>query len=197
MGSLYVLTFKKNSKCQSAPPRVELKFNDDEAARGELGLVGITGVWNKAGEVLFMFSKHVGIIDSNKVDVLATFEAVRIFSSSFNGSLFGEMNTVIFFETKNKKKSINGTLFVESDSSIGILGFLLRIIVLGSSSFTSMRSNGHQRSKQDLIMWAGQLIGWEILFPRTSFVSFRCLYVCTFLLISLVLSMKKKFWSQL
>lgn len=88
-----------------------------------------------------MFSKHVGIIDSNKVDVLAIFEAVRIFSSSFNGSLFGEMNSHLF-QNKKKKKSFNGTSFVESDSSTGILGFLLRIIVLGSSSFTSMRSCG-------------------------------------------------------
>lgn len=55
-----------------------LKFNVDGASRGKPGPMGIKCVLhNSKGEVLLMFSKHVGICDSNLVEVLAILEALR------------------------------------------------------------------------------------------------------------------------
>lgn len=49
-----------------------LKFNVDGAAKGKPGLTGIVGVLrNYWGEVLYIFSKHVGIKDRNEAGVLA------------------------------------------------------------------------------------------------------------------------------
>lgn len=54
------------------PPLGVLKFTMDGAAHSKLGLVGIDGVLrNHKGEVQNMFSKHIGIKDSNEVEVLA------------------------------------------------------------------------------------------------------------------------------
>ena len=50
-------------------PSGVLKFNVDGATRGKPGLVGIGGVLrNHKGEVMYMFSKHVGIKDSKEAD---------------------------------------------------------------------------------------------------------------------------------
>ncbi|XXG74166.1 hypothetical protein AAC387_Pa07g2955 [Persea americana] len=67
-----------------APPNVGLlKFNVDGAAKGKPEPAGIGGVLrNSGGLVLVMFSKHVGTMESNRVEVLAILEAVRIFASS-------------------------------------------------------------------------------------------------------------------
>lgn len=59
-------------------PSRYVKINVGGVARGKLGLIGI-GVFfarNSKGEVLFMFSKLVGICDSNEVDVLAILKAL-------------------------------------------------------------------------------------------------------------------------
>ena len=52
----------------SPPPHGVLKFNVDGATRGKPGPMGIGGVLrNNSGVVLFMFSKRVGVCDSNEV----------------------------------------------------------------------------------------------------------------------------------
>ena len=80
-----------------APPNVGvLRFNVDEAAKRKPGLGGIGGVLRDGGGlVLVMFSKHVGTMESNEVEVLAILEAVRIFaSSSFNSKLEVESDSL-------------------------------------------------------------------------------------------------------
>lgn len=53
------------------------KFNVDGAARGKSRLAGIEGVIrNSKREVLFIFSKHLGVCDSNEADVLDILEAL-------------------------------------------------------------------------------------------------------------------------
>lgn len=48
------------------PSKGTLKFNVDGAAKGKPGLVGIGGVLkNHKGEIMYIFSKQVGIKDSN------------------------------------------------------------------------------------------------------------------------------------
>lgn len=44
-------------------------------------------LWNNLVDVLAMFSKYVGIIESSELEVLAISEALRFFSSSFHGKL--------------------------------------------------------------------------------------------------------------
>lgn len=63
------------------PPLVGLlKFNIDGAARGKLGSVGIDGVLRDSnGLVLMLFSKHVGVMDSNESEVLPILEALHVF----------------------------------------------------------------------------------------------------------------------
>lgn len=61
-------TKERMSILWSPPPLDSLKFNVD----GKPGPAGIGGVLcNSNGEVLFMFSKNVGICDSNEPEVLA------------------------------------------------------------------------------------------------------------------------------
>ena len=68
-----------------------LKFNVDGATRGNPGFVGIRGVLqNSKGEVLFMFSKHVGVCNSNEAEVLAILKTLRCFSRRFQGNLMVE-----------------------------------------------------------------------------------------------------------
>lgn len=70
------------------PPREGvLKFNVDRAARGKLGLAGTGGVlWKSLGDVLAMFSKHVGIMESNELEVLAILEALQFFLPCSTGN---------------------------------------------------------------------------------------------------------------
>lgn len=61
-------------------------------------LAGIGAVLrNSCGLVLAMFSKHVGIMESNEVEVLAILEALRFFSSSFIGKLVVESDSLNAF----------------------------------------------------------------------------------------------------
>eukprot|EP00268_Persea_americana_P068029 TRINITY_DN9427_c0_g3_i1.p1 TRINITY_DN9427_c0_g3~~TRINITY_DN9427_c0_g3_i1.p1 ORF type:complete len:256 (+),score=22.30 TRINITY_DN9427_c0_g3_i1:1157-1924(+) len=100
----------------SPSPIGMLKFNVDGAARGKPGPASIGGVLrNSRGEVLFMFSKSVGVCDSNKAEVLAILEALQYFSRFFNG-----------------------ILVVESDS-MWLLGCPIVRLILGSFNFSVMR----------------------------------------------------------
>lgn len=57
------------------PPGVHI-FKVDGIATGKPGPTGIDGVLhNYKGEVLFMFSKHVSVCDSNEVEALTILEA--------------------------------------------------------------------------------------------------------------------------
>lgn len=48
---------------------------------------------NDEREILCLFSKGVGVRDSNGAEVLANLEALRIFSWSFQGSLIVESDS--------------------------------------------------------------------------------------------------------
>lgn len=55
------------------------------------GTAGIGGVLrNHKGKVLYMFSKHVGIKDSNKAKVLSILEALQIHYIAYQQSYRGE-----------------------------------------------------------------------------------------------------------
>ena len=80
--------------CWRPPPSSWLKFNVDGAAKGKLGPADIGGVLrNGKGEVLFMFSKNVGIKESNEAKVLAILEALRIFSFTLKENLIVESDS--------------------------------------------------------------------------------------------------------
>eukprot|EP00268_Persea_americana_P009152 TRINITY_DN13625_c0_g1_i4.p1 TRINITY_DN13625_c0_g1~~TRINITY_DN13625_c0_g1_i4.p1 ORF type:complete len:159 (-),score=28.79 TRINITY_DN13625_c0_g1_i4:37-513(-) len=84
--------FKEKMKvCRCLPPYGVLKFNVDGAAKGKPGLTGIEGVLrNHKGEVIYMFSKHVGINFSNETEVLARLEALRIYHTLYQQNLIVE-----------------------------------------------------------------------------------------------------------
>lgn len=64
------------------------KVNLDGASRGKPGPTGIGGVLrNSKSEVLLLFSKHVGVYDSNEEEVLAILEGLRLFSIRHDGVL--------------------------------------------------------------------------------------------------------------
>lgn len=65
--------FKVDRVVSWAPIRdVVLKFNVDGAARDKSGPVGIGGALHISGcEVLVLFSKPVGCMESNEVEVMA------------------------------------------------------------------------------------------------------------------------------
>ena len=53
-----------------------------------MGPAGIRGVFrNSKGDVVLMFSKHVGVCDSNEVEVLAILEDLRLLSTRYSGAL--------------------------------------------------------------------------------------------------------------
>lgn len=56
----------------------DLKFNADGATRGKPGSVGIGGVLcNHRRDVLIMFSKNIGVKDSNEVEVMVISKNLR------------------------------------------------------------------------------------------------------------------------
>ncbi|XVF30358.1 hypothetical protein REPUB_Repub16aG0050400 [Reevesia pubescens] len=72
------------------PPPGFVKFNVDGFALGNPGPAGIGGVLcNDAGDILLMFSKPIGIEDSNIVEFLAVVEAFSIFAESCRASSLG------------------------------------------------------------------------------------------------------------
>ena len=75
----------------SSPPLGMFKVNVDGAPRGKPGSAQNGGVLrNSKGEVIFMFSKFVGVCDSNEVGVPAILEALRCFSKNFHCDLIVE-----------------------------------------------------------------------------------------------------------
>eukprot|EP00268_Persea_americana_P021089 TRINITY_DN21101_c0_g1_i1.p1 TRINITY_DN21101_c0_g1~~TRINITY_DN21101_c0_g1_i1.p1 ORF type:complete len:199 (+),score=31.91 TRINITY_DN21101_c0_g1_i1:157-753(+) len=88
------LTKERRSTFWSPPSMGMLKFNVDGAARGKPGPAGIGGVLcDDKGVILCLFSKSVGVRDSNEAEVLAILEALRILSSSFQGCLIVESDS--------------------------------------------------------------------------------------------------------
>lgn len=72
-----------------------LKFNAKGVAGGKPRQVGSYGVLrNSKGDILYLFSKHIGVKDSNEAKVLAILEAVSMlacflgFSESYCGKWF-------------------------------------------------------------------------------------------------------------
>lgn len=64
------------------------KFNIDGASKGKPGLVRIRGIFcNSNSDVLFMFSKNVGVSESNEANALAILEALWCFTKYFEGEL--------------------------------------------------------------------------------------------------------------
>lgn len=90
------------------PPSSCLKFNVDRAACGKPGPASIGGVLrNHKREVLYMFSKNMGVKDSNEAEVLAILEAIRICCRSFHISLIIETE---FFNAVSWAKDVKGPL---------------------------------------------------------------------------------------
>ena len=82
---------RKVSWCITLTSTRVLKFNVDGVARGKQGLASIGGVLrNHKGEVMYMFSKHVGIKDSNEAEVLVILEALRIYHPFYHHYLIVE-----------------------------------------------------------------------------------------------------------
>ena len=58
---------------------------------------------NCKGEVLFMFSKNVGICDLNEAKVLAILKGLRLFARRYIGALVGKIdssNAITWYLTK-------------------------------------------------------------------------------------------------
>ena len=76
---------KKINICWYPPPIGILKFNVDGATWGKSGLAGVGGVLrNHEGRAVYMFSKYVGIKNSNEAKVMSIMEALRILCNSFS-----------------------------------------------------------------------------------------------------------------
>ena len=86
---------KKRKVSWLSPPFVVFKLNVDGAARGKTRLVGIGGALrNHKGEVVHMFSKHVGMKYSNEAEVLAILEALHIYQFFFHHYLIVASDSV-------------------------------------------------------------------------------------------------------
>ena len=83
-----------NAFVPRSPPLVGiLKFNVDGAPRCKPGPAGVGGVLRSSnGEVLLLFSKNVGVCDSNEAEVLVILEDLRFFRS-FDGRLLVESDS--------------------------------------------------------------------------------------------------------
>ncbi|KAK2640263.1 hypothetical protein Ddye_028058 [Dipteronia dyeriana] len=71
---------KANRIKDCIPPTLDkLKFNVDGSVRGKPGPAGIGGVLrNSNGKIMCLFSKNVGIMDSNKAELLAIKKTVQL-----------------------------------------------------------------------------------------------------------------------
>ncbi|GLU10942.1 hypothetical protein SLE2022_277170 [Rubroshorea leprosula] len=67
----------------SAPNFGCVKFNVDSYSIGKLGLAGIGGVLrNEGGLVIGLFSRSIGVVDSNVAELVAICEALEMFLAS-------------------------------------------------------------------------------------------------------------------
>lgn len=65
------------------PPLGSLKFNIDAACKGCMGEAGIRGVLkDDKGSMLLIFSKVVGVMDSNAAELMALWEGFQIIVAS-------------------------------------------------------------------------------------------------------------------
>lgn len=77
-------SFKVRNSSSWSPHAGAFIFNVDGAIRGKPGPDDIGGMLqNNKGEVLFMFSKHVGVCKSNEAEVFAILEALQCFSKYY------------------------------------------------------------------------------------------------------------------
>lgn len=76
----------------SPPSYGVLKFNVAGAVRGKLGLAGM-GCYEMEKGCFCVCSRKEWAKDSNKAEVLAILEALRIFARSFHGSLIIERDS--------------------------------------------------------------------------------------------------------
>ena len=84
------------------PQQGSMKFNVDGSARGQPGKAGIGGVLrDESGSIMLVFSKSIGIADSNMAELLTIKEAFLIFCA---------------LENLSSKR-----LIIESDSSNAVL----------------------------------------------------------------------------
>ena len=66
-----------------APPSDIMKFNVDGSSKGKPGPAGIGGVLrDNSATIKIVFSKAVGVVESNAAELLAVREVLRIFVSS-------------------------------------------------------------------------------------------------------------------
>lgn len=77
-------TIKKRIRVSWSSRSGVLKLNVDGAAKGKLGLIGIGGMLlNSKGGVLLMFSKSVGVRESNEAEVSSILETLQVFSALY------------------------------------------------------------------------------------------------------------------
>ena len=120
------------------PPLDSLKFNVDGSARGKPGPAGIGGVLRDCKmRVKAVFSKTIGVADSNLAELLAVQEALKIFAST--------------------RWASTHKLIVESDSS-NVVKWVLNP---HDTPWSLKRIMAHIEN------FKKQLVGWEIVFiPR-------------------------------
>lgn len=149
---------KKRDVSRFAPLPNILKFNVDGGAKGKPGQACIGGALrDEKGAVLCMFCKSIEIRNSNKAEVLAILEALRIFSRSFQRRLIVESN------------SYNAISWVGSDKGKPLkLHFSFNEIKY-STSFIPVDFCHIIRSANGLVhalekLGVGRTIPWEVLF---------------------------------
>ena len=88
-----------------SPPLIGvLKLNVDGTSRGKPGPAGKGEVLRSyKSEGLIMFSKHIGVRDSNETKVLATLEALYLFSSDYSEALIVESDSSNAVAWANRK----------------------------------------------------------------------------------------------
>ena len=99
--------------------------------RGKAGPAGIGGVLHNNGDVLLMFSKPIGVRDSNKAEVIVILEALQIFSTSIQDIIVGACNLA------------NAIVWVPEDLVLASYSFILmrlRRCLHGGLCFFFMRS---------------------------------------------------------
>ena len=72
---------------------LNLKFNTNGESRGKSRPEDIGGVCHNKGEVALMFSKIMGVCDSNEAELLTILEALRSFSRCFTRRLIVESDS--------------------------------------------------------------------------------------------------------
>ena len=118
-----------------APPSDFMKFNVDGSSKGKPEPAGIGGVLrDNSATIKIVFSKVVGVVESNAAELLAVREALRIFVSS--------------------RWVLTHRLIIESDSS-NVVNWVCNSHDI---PWIMKRFMGHLENFKE------QLLGWEIVF---------------------------------